>query len=94
MGEMIVPDSYEPEKFDRPDVIDHVESDRLANVSKTVVKKVLNKDELHKMKYRKMFQEIDHLKDQCRELESFRKVIETVHRKTNKSRKKLDKNSK
>ena len=94
MGEMVVPDSYEPEKFDRPAEIDQVESDRLANESKTVVKKVLNKDELHKVKYQKMFQEIDHLKDQCRELESYRKVIETVHRMTNNSRKKLDKDSK
>ena len=76
MGSMVLPDTYEPEKFDRPDEKDVLETERLKNIDDSALaKKELTKDDLHRLKYAKMFKEEDNLKALRNEIESYRLVI-------------------
>ena len=79
---MVLPDSYEPEKFERPEEETQVASECEVQDVIKVQRKTLTKDELHKQRYDRMFKEIDQLKEQTREMESYRQVIEAVHRRT------------
>ena len=84
---MVVPDTYEAEKFARQEPKETQVSERLQD-NKTVVRKVLTKDDLHRIKYERMFNEIDQLKDLSRGIETYRQVIEAANKRTNSARKK------
>ena len=86
---MVIPESYEPEKFTRPVEKARLETQRDKTETKSTVKKVLTKDELHRIKYAKMFKEVDQLKAIREDIESYRHVILAAHKYTS-SRKEKD----
>ena len=86
---MVIPESYEPEKFARPGEKERLETQRDKTETKSTVKKVLTKDELHRIKYAKMFKEVDQLKAIREDIESYRHVILAAHKYTS-SRKEKD----
>ena len=47
----------------------------------TVVKRELTKDELHKLKYQKMFNDVDNLKDIRKTIENYRMVIGAANKR-------------
>ena len=76
MGSMVLPDTYEPEKFERPDENDRLETERLKNIDESQIDRTeLTKDDLHRIKFAKMFKEVDNLKAINKDIESHRLVI-------------------
>ena len=53
----------------------------------TVVKRELTKDELHKLKYQKMFNDVDNLKDIRKTIENYRMVIGAANKRINSPKK-------
>ena len=84
-GSMVLPDTYEPEKFERPETKTMIDPETL-NVGEKV-QKVATEDELHRLRFAKMMKEVDKLKTITSDIESYRQIIEAAHNYTEKQKK-------
>ena len=78
-GSMVLPDTYEPEKFERPESKTVIPD---ASDIGTKVQKETTQDDLLKLRFAKMMREVDKLKTITSDIESYRQVIEAAHRST------------